>query len=127
MHMSTIDIPVKIDIEAATARQQRDFGVASGAIGAEHFRMDAGTDLAPLLRGLHDDACQAAHWGVMLRGAVVVDYSDDTSETCRAGEVMHWPAGHTVRAAEDAEFVLFSPQDEHTPVLDHVRDQLVAG
>jgi hypothetical protein len=29
-----------------------------------------------------------------------------------------------VRVNRDAEFVLFSPQHEHTPVLDHIRRKM---
>ncbi len=124
MHLATHDIPVKIDTDGATARQQPDFGDAAGRLGAEHFKMHAGTDLAPLLKGLERDACQSAHWGYIIAGRVVVDYTDGTSETCVAGDVVHWPAGHSVRVEEDAELVLFSPQADHTPVLDHLADQL---
>ena len=57
MHISKDDIPIKVDAPGAVARQLPDFGVASGAIGAEYFTMSAGTDLAPLLAGLEGDAC----------------------------------------------------------------------
>jgi mannose-6-phosphate isomerase-like protein (cupin superfamily) len=127
MHLATHDIPVKIDTDGATARQQPDFGAAAGRLGAEHFQMQAGTDLAPLLQGLERDACQSAHWGYVIAGRVVVDYTDGTSETCVAGDVVHWPAGHSVRVEEDAELVLFSPQADHTPVLDHLAGQLTAS
>lgn len=126
MRIPTHDIPTKIETPGAMARQLRDFGDAAGTIGAEHFAMDAGTDLAPLLHGLDGNMCQAPHWGYIIAGKVVVDYADETSDTCLAGDVVHWPAGHSVRVDEDAEFVLFSPQDSHTPVLDHLARQLDA-
>ena len=66
MHLSKNDIPIKINVPGAVARQLPDFGVASGAIGAEYFTMSAGTDLAPLLEGLEHNACQSAHWGYMI-------------------------------------------------------------
>ncbi|HEX6423560.1 MAG TPA: hypothetical protein VFZ79_08785 [Acidimicrobiales bacterium] len=124
MHLSKNDLPVKVEAPGAVARQLPDFGVASGPIGAEHFTMAAGTDLAPLLVGLEDDACQSAHWGYLIRGVVVVTYTDGTDETCAGGEVVHWPAGHTVRVEEDADLILFSPQADHGPVLDHLASQL---
>jgi hypothetical protein len=99
MHLATNDIPVKIHTEGATARQQPDFGDAVGRLGAEHFKMQAGTDLAPLLKGLERDACQSAHWGYIIKGCVIVDYTDGTSETCAAGDMVHWPAGHSARVA----------------------------
>ena len=62
MHISKNDIPIKVNAPGAVARQMPDFGVASGAIGAEYFTMNAGTDLAPLLEGLDGDACHSPHW-----------------------------------------------------------------
>jgi hypothetical protein len=124
MHISKDDIPVKINAPGAIARQLPDFGVASGAIGAEYFTMAAGTDLAPLLEGLDGDACHAAHWGYMIKGDVVVAYSDNSTERCATGEVFYWPPGHSVRVDEDAELILFSPQAEHTPVMDHILAKL---
>ena len=124
MHVSKNDIPIKINAPGAVARQLPDFGVASGAIGAEYFTMSAGTDLAPLLEGLDGNACHAAHWGYMLAGDLVVSYSDGTSERCTTGDVFHWPSGHSVRVDRDAELILFSPQAEHTPVMDHILAKL---
>jgi len=44
----------------------------------------------------------------------------------RPGDLFCWPPGHTVKAGKDAEVVLFSPQAEHCPVVDHLRHQLGA-
>src|SRR4051812_26025251 len=105
MHITKQEIPVKIDVPGATARQLRDFGDAGGTLGGEYFSLDAGTDIAPLLEGLHDDACHAPHWGYMLRGTVVVTYTDATEETCTTDDLFHWPAGHSVRVVDDAEVI----------------------
>lgn len=127
MHLAKQDIPTKIREPGAVARQQRDFGTASGTLGAEYFTMAAGTDLAPLLEGLDGDVCHSPHWGYMLDGAVVVTYADGSTEQCDAGDVFHWPAGHSVRAERDAELILFSPQADHTPVIDHIFAKLAGG
>jgi hypothetical protein len=127
MHVSKDDIPTRVDAPGAVARQLPDFGVASGTIGAEYFSMGAGTDLAPLLVGLDGDACQSAHWGYVLEGDLVVTYSDGSTERCQTGDVFHWPAGHSVRVERDAELILFSPQDDHTPVIDHIHSQVSGG
>lgn len=124
MRLPKEDIPVKIDVPGATARQLPDFGVASGAIGAEWFTMGAGTDLAPLLEGLQDDMCHGPHWGYMLAGDVVVSYLDGTTEQCQTGDVFYWPPGHSVRVERDAELIMFSPQAEHTAVMDHILTKL---
>jgi hypothetical protein len=127
MHMSKDDIPVKINAPGAIARQQPDFGVASGTIGAEYFTMSAGTDLAPLLEGLDRNACQSAHWGYVITGDLVVTYHDGTTERCTTSDVFHWPPGHTVRVDRDAELILFSPQAAHTPVMDHILAKLTTA
>ncbi len=127
MHITKDDIPVRIDAPGATARQLPDFGDAAGTIGAEYFSLAAGSDLAPLLEGLEDDVCHAAHWGYVIAGDVVVTYTDGTDERCRTGDVFHWPAGHSVRVPEDAELILFSPQHEHGAVMDHILDKIAAG
>jgi hypothetical protein len=124
MHVSKNDIPVRIDAPGAIARQLPDFGEASGTIGAEYFTLATGTDLAPLLEGLESDACQSPHWGYVLTGDVVVTYCDGETEHCAGGDVFHWPAGHSVRVQRDAEIILFSPQDAHGHVMDHILNKL---
>ncbi len=78
MHITKNDIPTKIDVPGAVARQAIDFGDASeyGALAAEYFSLGAGTDIAPLLKGLDDDACHAPHWGFLVSGEVVITYTD---------------------------------------------------
>ncbi len=122
MRISKGDIPTKIDVPGAVARQALDFGDASefSSLGAEYFSLGAGTDIAPLLEGLTDDACHAPHWGFMISGRVVVAYTDGTEETCASQDLFHWPAGHSVRVVDDAEVILFSPQAEHGAVMDHM-------
>lgn len=122
MHITKDDIPRKIDIPGAVARQAVDFGDVSAysTLGAEYFSLGAGTDIAPLLEGLDGDACQAPHWGFMVKGQVVISYTDGTEEPCRENDLFYWPPGHSVRVVEDAEIILFSPQIEHSAVMDHM-------
>lgn len=126
MHQSKDDLPVRIDTPDAVARQQPDFGDATdyGTLGAEHFTLAGGTDITPLLEGLEDDMCQSPHWGYVLDGQLTVTYTDGTEETDEDGDMFYWPPGHTVRADEDSDFVLFSPQHEHGEVIDHIEQQL---
>lgn len=120
MRISKEQIPVKLDVPGARARQLSDFGEASGTLGAEYFSLGTGTDIAPLLQGLQDDACQAPHWGYVISGDLVVTYTDGTVDRCVGGDVFHWPPGHSVRVEQDAEVILFSPQHEHLAVMDHM-------
>lgn len=122
MRITKNDIPARIDVPGAKARQITDFGDASGlaAIGGEYFSLGAGTDIAPLLEGLEDDACQAPHWGFVISGEAHITYTDDTDERCVGDDLFYWPPGHSVRAVRDTEIVLFSPQREHGAVMDHM-------
>jgi hypothetical protein len=122
MRMQKQDVPVRIDVPGAVARQQPGFGDASGygTLSGEYFSLGAGTDIAPLLQGLEGDLCQAPHWGYLLQGELQVTYADGEQETVRGGDLFHWPPGHTVRAGADSEVVLFSPQHEHGQVIDHM-------
>jgi hypothetical protein len=115
-------IPVKFAVPGATARQLTDFGDATGfgKIGGEYFSLAAGTDIAPLLQGLDGDTCHAPHWGYVISGELVVDYTDGTTDTCSGSDIFYWPPGHSVRVVADAEVILFSPQAEHTQVMDHM-------
>ena len=126
MHISKSDIPPRINVPGAVARVAPDFGDASGlgTMGGEYFSLAAGTDIAPLLKGLQGDACQAPHWGYMLSGEVVVSYTSGKSETCAEGDLFYWPPGHSVRVVKDAEVILFSPQHEHGEVIEHLARQL---
>jgi mannose-6-phosphate isomerase-like protein (cupin superfamily) len=126
MHESKDEIPVRIDTPDATARRQTDFGEASeyGTLGAEHFTLAAGTDITPLLEGLDGDMCQSPHWGYLVDGRLTVTFDDGTEEIDETGDLFYWPPGHTLRADEDSDFVLFSPQREHGEVIDHIERKL---
>jgi len=126
MRIAKQDIPTRLDVPGAVARQTDDFGDASkhGPLAAEYFSLGAGTDIAPLLEGLEDDACQSPHWGYVIGGEVVVTYTDGTTDTCAANDVFFWPAGHSVRVVDDAELILFSPEAEHAAVFDHMKQKL---
>ena len=122
MRIAKQDIPVRIDVPGAIARQKTGFGDASGygTISGEYFSLGAGTDITPLLQGLENDLCQSPHWGYVLQGALTVTYADGSSEALNGGDLFYWPPGHTVKVGEDAEVILFSPQHEHSAVIDHM-------
>lgn len=122
MRISKEQIPAKINVPGAVARQVSDFGSADGygEMAGEYFSLGAGTDIAPLLKGLKDDGCHAPHWGYMLSGELVVTYTDGSTDACNGNDLFYWRPGHTVRVVSDAEVILFSPAREHTEVMDHM-------
>ncbi len=126
MRIAKEDVPIKIDVPGATARQLPDFGDASGygKIGGEYFSLAAGTDIAPLLKGLAGDLCQSPHWGYVLQGKLTVSFADGHQEITAANDLFYWPPGHSVKADEDTEMILFSPQHEHGLVIAHIAAQI---
>ncbi|MFP4252293.1 MAG: cupin domain-containing protein [Guyparkeria sp.] len=126
MRIAKEDIPVQIAAPGATARRQVGFGDVTGygKMGAEFFSFAAGTDITELLHGLEDDSCQSPHWGYVVEGAITAMYTDGDEETSRTGDLFYWPPGHSVRAEEDTDIVMFSPQKEHGEVIDHIRSKV---
>jgi len=122
MRIAKDDVPVRIDVPGATARQVKNFGDATGygKIGGEYFSLSSGTDISPLLQGLKDDLCQSPHWGYVIEGKLTVSFADGHDETVATSDLFYWPPGHTVRADADTEMILFSPEHEHTQVIDHI-------
>jgi hypothetical protein len=126
MKIAKNDIPEKINVSGAIARQKLDFGDATGygKIAGEYFSLGAGTDIAPLLKGLENDLCQSPHWGYLIEGEITITYANGQEETVSGGDLFYWPPGHTVKVGKDAEVILFSPQAEHCKVVDHLHRQL---
>jgi hypothetical protein len=126
MRIAKTDVPVRLSVPGATARQTGEFGDAAGLgkMAGEYFSLAAGTDIAPLLTGLEEDLCQVPHWGYVLQGRVTVTYKGGGAEQVVGGDLFYWPPGHTVKVDEDAELVLFSPQREHAHVIEHMRGKL---
>ncbi len=127
MRIAKTDIPEIFNIPGAVVRQAMDFGDADGygKMAGEYFSLGAGTDIAPLLKGLEGDLCQSPHWGYLIGGEITVTYSDGNQEAVNGGDIFYWPPGHTVKVGSDAEVILFSPQAEHCEVVDHLKKQLV--
>jgi hypothetical protein len=122
MRIAKEDVPVKIDLPGAKARQQVNFGDATGygKISCEYFSLAEGADITELLKGLEGDLCQCPHWGYVLSGKLTVSFADGSQETPASSDLFYWPPGHTVKAEMNTEMVLFSPQHEHSQVIDHI-------
>ena len=69
-------------------------------------------NLAPLLKGLPNDRCQARHWGYVLKGSFAVDYGDH-KETCNEGDIFYLPPGHVPIASEGTEILQFTLKEEN--------------
>jgi len=122
MRVAKSDVDVRMQIPGAVVRQRTGFGNASGygQISGEYFTLSAGVDTTPLFQGLEGDLCQCPHWGFVLSGRITTTDASGAQETVCAHDLFYWPAGHNVRVEEDAEIVMFSPQHEHSKVIDHM-------
>lgn len=123
MHVAKDQVDVKMAIPGATVRQRTDFGDVTGygKISGEYFTLAAGVDTTPLFVGLEGDQCQCPHWGFVLRGQLTTTDAAGQQETVQANDLFYWPPGHNVRVDADAEIVMFSPQHEHTRVIEHMK------
>lgn len=122
MRVAKDNVDVRLAIPGAVIRQRLDFGDVSGfdRISGEYFTLSAGVDTTPLFKGLAGDACQCPHWGFVLRGQLTTTDAIGVEETVKANDLFYWPPGHNVRVEADAEIIMFSPQHEHSKVIDHM-------
>ena len=122
MRVAKDDVEVRMQIPGAVIRQRKDFGSANGLgrISGEYFTLSAGVDTTPLFQGLEGNLCQCPHWGFVLRGRITTTDAKGAKETVNANDLFYWPPGHNVKVNADAEIVMFSPQHEHSHVIDHM-------
>lgn len=126
MRVPKDQVDVKLAVPGAVIRQRTGFGDTSGfsTFSAEYFTLAAGLDTTPLFQGLDGNLCQCPHWGYVLRGQLTTTDACGVQETVRADELFYWPAGHNVKVDADAEIIMFSPQCEHSQVIDHMIAQV---
>ena len=126
MRVAKEDVDVKMEIPGVVIRQRTDFGDATGLgkFSAEYFSLATGVDTTPLFQGLEGNLCQCPHWGFVLRGRLTTTDADGVQETVNANDLFHWPPGHNVKVDSDAEIVMFSPQHEHSQVIEHVIEKV---
>ena len=121
MRASRDELPILFGSDPAAIR-----GADWGDLRAMVISLPAGTDLAPLLKGLPGDLCPCPHWGYVIKGRIRMRYAD-REEVLGAGDLFYWPPGHTPLVEEDVEFVEFSAPAEHDAVLDVVKRNAVAA
>jgi hypothetical protein len=122
MRVAKDHVDVQMEIPGATIRQRKNFGDASGfgRISGEYFTLSAGVDTTPLFLGLEGNLCQCPHWGFVVRGRITTTDASGAQETVNANDLFYWPPGHNVRVEADSDIVMFSPQREHSHVIDHM-------
>jgi len=123
MRVSKDDVEVAMQIPSATLRRRMNFGSVAGyaELSAEYFSFSASVDTTELFIGLDGNQCQCPHWGYILRGQVTTIDPKGARETVKTNDLFYWPSGHNVRIDVDSEIIMFSPQREHTHVIDHMK------
>ncbi len=126
MHVSKDQVDVKMEIPGAVIRQRTEFGTVRGfdKISCEYFSLAQGVDTTPLFQGLDGNMCQCPHWGFVIQGRITTTDAKGTTETVNANDLFYWPPGHNVKVEQAAEIVMFSPQHEHTHVINHMKDKV---
>ena len=126
MKIAKENIEVKLEMPGAVIRQKTGFGDATGLgkISGEYFSLSAGVDTTSLFMGLEENLCQCPHWGYLLSGHLTTTDADGVQESVSANDLFYWPSGHNVKVNEDAEIVMFSPQHEHTHVINHMIEKV---
>ena len=122
MRVAKQDVREMMNIPGAVARLQTGFGDASGydKMSGEYFSLAAGVDSTALFEGLEGNLCQCPHWGFALRGQITTTDAHGKQETVKANDLFYWPPGHNIKVDEDAEIIMFSPEREHTLVVNHM-------
>ena len=128
MHITKDEVKVRMQIPGAVIRQSKEFGSVKGfdKISVEYFTLSAGVDTTPLFQGLEGNLCQCPHWGFVLRGQITTTDAKGAQETVKAHDLFYWPPGHNVKVDVDAEIIMFSPEHEHSVVIDHMIEKTKA-
>jgi len=126
MRVAKQDVHVMMDIPGAVARLQTGFGDATGygRMSGEYFTLAAGVDTTPLFEGLEGDLCQCPHWGFVLRGQITTTDGHGNQETVKSNDLFYWPPGHNAKVDADADIIMFSPEREHTLVVNHMLNKV---
>jgi len=95
-----------------------------GGFAVDINNSPAGTNFRPLLEGLKNDHCQVPHWGYVVKGAILIEYEDGTSEVFREGEAFYMRPGHTGEVVEDLLLVSFSPEEGMYDLSDHLEKKV---
>jgi hypothetical protein len=56
----------------------------------------------------------------VLRGQLTTTDVNGKQETVKADDLFYWPPWHNVRVDSDGEIIMFSPQHEHSHVINHM-------
>lgn len=122
MKVAKDNIDVRLKLPGVAVRQHKNFGSVAGydRISGEYFTLAKGVDTTALFEGLEGDLCQCPHWGYVLEGVITTTDASGQQETVQSNDLFYWAPGHNVRVDEDASIIMFSPEHEHSNVINHM-------
>lgn len=116
MSVRVEDLPVEVQAGDLVTRYGE-----YGDMAIRHASLPPGTDMAPVLQGLPGDRCPSPHWGIVLDGSITMTHADGSQEVARAGELYHWPAGHTGVTQDGVVFVEIGPVAQMRQFSEHAK------
>jgi hypothetical protein len=124
--LNTADVPEKTHVHLDNFPKDMVLPYIDGwgGLAVDINNSPAGTNFRPLLEGLKNDHCQVPHWGYVVKGAILIEYEDGTSDTFREGEAFYMRPGHTGEVLEDLLLVSFSPEDGMHDLSDHLVEKV---
>lgn len=99
-------MPKTVDAAEVTIREA-EWGEMHVGLESYHKTMD----MALLLKGLPDGMCQCHHWGMVLKGRMLVKYRGH-DEVVETGEAYYMAPGHSPIIDPGTELVEFTPKEE---------------
>ncbi len=124
MRGSKRDLPVAAEFDTPDGHVTlREVEWGDMNVALENF--PAGTDTAPLFKGLQDDRCQCPHWGYVVKGKFRVIYGD-REETLSTGDTYYLQPGHNLVYDEETELVEFSPRGMYQETMQVAGQNLAA-
>lgn len=121
MHSAMKELPLVEDY----GEDFRSRIVEWGGMIVSYETFPKGVDAAPLFKGLPDDACQAKHWGCILKGRVRIK-SKEGEFVLKTGDVYYLEPGHVPVFEEYTEVLEFSPRKEYQQTIDVVARNMAA-
>lgn len=126
MRIAKNEVDVRLEIPGAVLRQRKQFGDVSGfgAVSGEYFSLLRRSRHDAALRGAGGRSLPVPPLGLRARRELTTTDADGAQETAEAGDLFYWPPGHNVRVDADAEIVMFSPERDHSHVIDHMIEKV---
>jgi hypothetical protein len=104
MAMNADELPIELSAGELETRY-----IEMGDMAIRWAKVPPGGDMGPLLAGLPGDRCPSPHWGVVLEGEIDITHADGRVEHVDAGQLYHWPAGHTGVTSVGITFIEVGP------------------